>query len=194
LALPMEGRDEALALAEEDVALAEASGLPRPYGVSLRALGLLSRGRAGLEHLSESVRQLEQTSARLELARSLVAQGAALRRDGRRVESRTPLARGRDLAHQCGATRLVASAGQDLLAAGARPRRISRTGLPALTPSELRVAQLAGAGRSNRQIAQELFISIKTVETHLTRVYAKLNLTAADRRTRLSTAVESGLP
>lgn len=194
LALPMEGRDEALALAEEDVALAEASGLPRPYGVSLRALGLLSRGRAGLEHLSESVRQLEQTSARLELARSLVAQGAALRRDGRRVESRTPLARGRDLAHQCGATRLVASAGQELLAAGARPRRISRTGLPALTPSELRVAQLAGAGRSNRQIAQELFISIKTVETHLTRVYAKLNLTAADRRTRLSTAVESGLP
>jgi DNA-binding CsgD family transcriptional regulator len=67
-----------------------------------------------------------------------------------------------------------------LLACGARPRRLLRTGVDALTPSELRVAQLAAAGHSNREIAQALFVSRKTVETHLGGIYRKLGVNARE--------------
>ena len=95
--------------------------------------------------------------------------GAALRRANRRAEAREELAAGMELAHRCGADALAARAREELVACGARPRRLVRTGVDALTPSELRVAQLAAAGHSNREIAQALFVTRKTVETHLGR-------------------------
>jgi DNA-binding CsgD family transcriptional regulator len=64
------------------------------------------------------------------------------------------------------------------LATGARPRRLMRTGVDSLTPSERRVAQMAAAGQTNREIAQTLFVTPKTVEMHLSHVYRKLDLTA----------------
>jgi len=64
------------------------------------------------------------------------------------------------------------------VAAGGRPRRDATRGRAALTPSELRVAELAAAGRTNRQIAQTLFVTQRTVENHLTSAYAKLGITA----------------
>jgi DNA-binding CsgD family transcriptional regulator len=65
-----------------------------------------------------------------------------------------------------------------LRASGARPRRSQRSGVDALTASELRVARMAAAGASNRDIAQALFVSLRTVETHLTRAYDKLGVAA----------------
>ena len=83
-----------------------------------------------------------------------------------------------ELAHQCGAVPLVERARTELLAAGARPRRVIRSGLDALTPAELRVAQLAANGMSNVQIAQSLFVTRKTIETQIGSVLRKLDLSS----------------
>jgi DNA-binding CsgD family transcriptional regulator len=190
LALPATEREEALALVDEEVVLATDTGQPRLRGVALRAAGLVEGDEEGLTCLRESVALLKDTPARLEHARSLVELGAALRRRGRRAQAREPLAAGMEVAHRCGAERLVARAGEELRAAGARPRRIARTGVDALTVSERRAARLAAEGRSNSEIAQELFVSLKTVETHLSHVYRKLGLTGPSPRRLLAETLE----
>jgi len=87
-----------------------------------------------------------------------------------------PLRSGLRLARDCDATGLEESAYQELLAAGARPRRQQPSGAAALTPSERRIAAMAAQGLSNRQIAQGLFLSVKTVEMHLGHSYSKLSI------------------
>ncbi|MGH3615583.1 MAG: helix-turn-helix transcriptional regulator, partial [Pseudonocardia sp.] len=114
------------------------------------------------------------TPARLEHARALVDLGAALRRGNQRRAARDALARGQELAHRCAADALVERAREELIATGARPRRVALSGAEALTPSERRVAELAATGMSNRDVAQALFVSSKTVETHLGSAYRKL--------------------
>lgn len=191
LALGPAEHDEARELAREEAELAQATGLARPYGVALRAVGLLESGDPGLETLRQSVSVLGETDARLEHARSLVELGAALRRRNRRAEAREWLTAGMERAYRCGAQRLVARARQELHAAGARPRRITRSGVDALTASELRVARLAAGGATNPEIAQELYVTIKTVEAHLSSAYGKLGLSGQGARARLP-AVLSG--
>jgi DNA-binding CsgD family transcriptional regulator len=189
LTLSTDAHEEARALIDEELALADAAGLDGPIGIALRAAGTLNGGAAGLEQLRESVAVLESSHARLERARSLIALGAALRRANRRADAREPLTAGMELAHQCGATRLVTHADEELRATGARPRRPVRYGRDALTPSELRVARLVASERSNAEIAQELYISRKTVETHLSHVYAKLGLSGPSARRALGDAL-----
>jgi DNA-binding CsgD family transcriptional regulator len=106
--------------------------------------------------------------------------GAALRRAGRRVEAREPLVEALDLAARCAARPLATRAREELNAMGARPRRDWRVGVEALTPSELRVARLAADGRTNREIAQALYVTLKTVEGHLAQVYGKLEIGGRD--------------
>jgi DNA-binding CsgD family transcriptional regulator len=77
-----------------------------------------------------------------------------------------------------GATRLTETARLELQALGLRPRRTAVTGPDSLTPTERRVADLAASGLTNRQIAEALFVTVKTVETHLARVYTKLGITS----------------
>jgi DNA-binding CsgD family transcriptional regulator len=100
----------------------------------------------------------------------------AERRANHRTAAREPLEEGLALAHQCGARALQDRALAELLAAGARPRRPPASGRDSLTPSELRIAGLAGEGQTNRQIAQRLFITQKTVETHLSHAFRKLHI------------------
>ena len=138
--------------------------------------------------LRESVAALDGSPALLERARSLAELGAALRRAGERAAARDPLARALELAVRCGARPLAARARDELKAAGARPRRPWRTGVDALTPSELRVARLAAEGRSNREIAGELYVTLKAIEGHLARAYAKLGI---DGRGQLPRALGS---
>ena len=102
-----------------------------------------------------------------------------------RADSREPLQSGMELAYRCGAERLVARAHEELLATGARPRRIIRSGFDGLTASERRIVRLAAERRSNPEIAQALYISVKTVETHLSNAYSKLNLSGPGARHRL---------
>jgi DNA-binding CsgD family transcriptional regulator len=169
-------RDESVELAEEEVERARAFGAPRALGMALRGRALLERGAGQEVGLLEAVAVLERSDAKLELARALVDLGAAQRRTRQRAVSREQLGRGRELAERCRARALVERATTELLAAGARPRRIMRSGADALTASERRVAQMAAGGLTNRAIAQSLFVTVKTVETHLSRVYQKLDI------------------
>jgi DNA-binding CsgD family transcriptional regulator len=125
---------------------------------------------------------------RLEHARCLVDLGAALRRSGHRAAAREPLAAGMELAHRCAANALVARAHEELRAAGARPRSVVRSGVEALTASELRAARLAADGLTNREIAQHLFVTQKTIQTQLRAAYRKLDIAGrADLPTALTT-------
>jgi DNA-binding CsgD family transcriptional regulator len=179
LALALAGgdrHDEAVQLAREELRLAEQCDVDRARGQALRALGLLEGGRAGLEHLEAAVRALERSPARLELGWATYELGAALRRANRRRDARLPLDRALDLALVCGAELLAERAGEQLEALGARPRSVLLTGAESLTPSERRVCRLATEGLKNAQIAQALFVSLKTVETHLHSAYRKLDI------------------
>lgn len=169
-------RDEAIDLVESELAEARAIAQPRAVGVALRALGILLGSESGLAHLQEAVGVLAGSPARLEHARALVEFGAALRRGGSRAAAREPLREGLELAARCGATRLQDRARQELSASGAKPRRLYQTSRDALTPSELRVASLAAEGRTNREIAQLLFVTNKTIEAHLQHSYTKLGI------------------
>jgi DNA-binding CsgD family transcriptional regulator len=157
-------------------ALADQWGTPGAAGQVTRADALQQSGSIQIEGLSEAVALLEQSPARLELTRALIDLGAALRRAGHRGEARTPLRRGYELARQCGADRLAETARQELAASGVRIRRERLTGLESLTPSERRIADMAANGSSNAEIAQALFVTVKTVEMHLTRIYRKLEI------------------
>jgi DNA-binding CsgD family transcriptional regulator len=161
--------------------LSEAWGTPGPLGRALRALALVEGGERGLDRLRRSLAVLEGSRWKLEHAHTLVELGAATRRAGRRREAREPLHAGMELAHACGARPLLASAREELVATGARPRRVMRTGVDALTASERRVARMAAAGMSNRDIAQALFVTVRTVEVHLTHAYQKLDISTRDQ-------------
>ena len=169
-------RERARELAADELADVRAFRAPRALGVALRVVGLTTGGDDGIQLLDESVATLRHSPAVLERARSLLEWGAALRRAGRRRAAREPLLEALDLAARCGARPLVARAREELAAAGARPRREWRTGAEALTPGELRVVRLAAEGRTNREIAHELYVTLKTVEGHLSRAYTKLGI------------------
>ncbi|HEX5293426.1 MAG TPA: LuxR family transcriptional regulator, partial [Streptosporangiaceae bacterium] len=163
-------RDRARALAEAELADARVSGGRRALGIALRVAGLAAGGADGLERLTESAGILRESPALLERAKSIAELGAALRRAGHRAAARPLLAEALDLAVGCGARPLASHLHVELAAAGGRPRRERRHGLDALTPSELRVARLAADGQTNRQIAHGLYVTLKTVETHLAHV------------------------
>ena len=168
--------DAALALAREELELARRFGAARAIGIALRTLGVIGDE---LDHLNEAVDVLAASPARLEHARALADLGVALRHRRRIVEAREPLRQALDLAIRCGATPLAERARTELLIAGARPRRPQLSGVDALTTNERRVAALAAEGRSNREIAQALYVSHKTVEKHLTAAYRKLGVERA---------------
>jgi DNA-binding CsgD family transcriptional regulator len=126
---------------------------------------------------------LESSNCRLEHAHALLELGACLRRSNQRANAREPLRVALDVAHRCGATPLTARAERELLATGARPRRELLSGVDALTASELRVAELAARGLSNPEIAQRLFVTRKTIETHLGHVYLKLGIESREHLT-----------
>jgi DNA-binding CsgD family transcriptional regulator len=176
--LQLDRPDEAAALAREELEVARVWGAPRALGAALRAAGLVQGGKRGLALLQEAVEVLAASPAKLEHAKARTELGAALRRANQRIKAREQLRRAVELATICGAIPLAAQAESELLATGARPRRIALSGLESLTPSERRVAELAAGGPTNREIAQELFVTPKTVEVHLSSVYRKLGISS----------------
>ena len=180
LVLPEDSRLEARELVAEELRLAVSAGIPRSQAVALRASAVIEGGRRSIGLLEQSLRLLEHTDARLERARTLVELGAAMRRANERVAAREPLRNGLDLAHRCGAERLAARAAEELVISGARPRRPVVSGPDALTAGEARVARLAAEGRSNREIAQRLFVTTKTVENQLSSAYRKLRVSSRE--------------
>jgi len=176
--LQLGDQDEARRLAAEELELACTWGAPRALGAALRAAGLAEGGARGLGLLEEAVEVLTNSPAKLEHAKARTELGAALRRANRRSEARVQLRRAVELATICGARPLAARANTELRATGARPRRIALTGVESLTPSERRIARMAAEGPTNREIAQALFVTPKTVEIHLSSVYRKLGISS----------------
>ena len=169
---------EARRLAREELELARAWGAPRALGAALRAAGLIEDGEDGLALLEEAVQTVADSPAKLEHAKARTELGSALRRANRRSQAREHLRHAVELATICGATALADRAERELLATGARPRRVALSGVDSLTPSERRVAELAAEGPTNREIAQTLFVTQRTVEVHLTSIYRKLAISS----------------
>ncbi|HVF78358.1 MAG TPA: AAA family ATPase [Solirubrobacteraceae bacterium] len=173
--------DEARTLAARHLQLAREFGAAPQLGAALRSAAVVGGGPAGLEMLDEAVSVLEPSAARLEFARAVVERGALLRRCGERNAATDALRAGMDLANRCGATALVQTAAAELRLTGARPRRIATHGRESLTPGEHRVSDLAADGMSNKQIAQALFVTLRTVEMHLSNSYRKLGIASREQ-------------
>jgi DNA-binding CsgD family transcriptional regulator len=168
-------RDEALAAADRDVELHRRRGVATSEAIALTAHARVSseHARADLEAAVDAARR---SPSRLVLAQALADLGALLRREGQRTACREPLAEARDLARRVGARGLEERAHEELVVAGARPQRVALSGVDALTAAERRVAELAAQGQRNREIAETLFVTLKTVEVHLGRAYGKLGI------------------
>lgn len=176
-ALSLEDRDRAVALAAEALEVANGTEVLHARIRALRVLGVCLGGEAGVERLEQAVALGTDAPPRLETLRALVDLGAMLRRTNQRAAAREPLQRAADLARSGGAMVLQDRARTELAAAGARPRRDwLLSGPESLTPSERRIAELAASGQSNREIAQTLFVTPKTVEYHLRNSYRKLGV------------------
>jgi DNA-binding CsgD family transcriptional regulator len=173
--------DGAAERAAEDLKAARAWEAPGALAAALRVTALVGPTEERLNSLRRAEGVLSGSSARLERAKTLVELGAEMRRRRQPQAAREPLADALEIADRCGAAALARRAREELLAAGARPRRSRRWGVDALTPSELRVARLAAQGKRNREIAQTLFVTPKTVEVHLSRCYRKLDVSGREQ-------------
>lgn len=167
-------------IAQQGIAAARDRGLNDALGIFLHSAGLMGAGGRSIELLTEAAELLARSPWRWEHAETLVDLGAARRRSNQRTAARAPLSRGLELAEQLGAARLAERAREELIATGARPRRVVRTGVDSLTASERRVATAAAEGESISEIAQALFVTKKTVETHLYAAYRKLDVNSRD--------------
>jgi len=183
--------DEAVALAREDLESAQRWGAPGTVARALRVLGTLE-GEAGHDALEQAVRITARTPAKLQHTKALAALGAAMRRARHRADARKPLRQALALAEVLGADSLAGQVRSELRAAGARPRTTALRGVAALTPSERRVATLAAIGHTNREIAQQLFVTPKTVEMHLSRAYYKLEVGSRSELRAHAAELQSG--
>lgn len=168
--------ERAQELAATELERAERIGVTRVVIRDLRVLGVAVGGSAGIALLEKAVETAEHASPRLEGTLALVELGTALRRARRRGAAREPLRKALELSHRGGATVVTKRARMELIAAGARPRRMMLSGLDSLTPGERRVADLVAPEMTTRKIAETLFITPKTVEYHLRHIYQKLNV------------------
>ncbi|MCW2935492.1 MAG: transcriptional regulator, LuxR family, partial [Actinomycetia bacterium] len=171
-------------LAREQVDRARWSGTARALGLALRTQAAVSEGEYRIAALAEAAEVLAHSPSALQRAHVLVELGAARRRAGQRSAAVPPLREGLQLADRMGATPLLTTARHELRALGLRPRRSAVSGPGSLTPTERRVAELAASGLTNRQLAEALFVTVKTVETHLARAYQKLGTRSRAELTR----------
>ena len=188
-------RESALREAEREVVIRRRYGPRYRLAQALRRRASFEPARQAVGMLAEAVELAESTPRRAVTARVLASYGAALRRVDRILEARESLYRAVDLAGDMGMERLRERAHRELVLAGGRPRRTRTSGPRALTEAQQQVAHLASTGCTNRQIAEELFVTIKTVETHLGAVYRKLGISSRDELAGvLGTAPHDSLP
>jgi DNA-binding CsgD family transcriptional regulator len=169
-------RDEAQLLAQRGLERARKWGTAGWMGHATRCLGLVAGGDVAIARLREAVQLLEESPAGLEYMRALTDLGAALRRKGQRADAREPLRKAVELARRRGALAIARRAHEELAATGEKLGPLIAVGVESLTPSERRIAGLAAEGLTNREIAQTLFLSVKTVESHLRGAYRKLDV------------------
>jgi DNA-binding CsgD family transcriptional regulator len=181
--------DRALSLADEHLVAARRWGAPSAVAEGTMALGVVAGGRRGSELLEDAVELLRNEPRRLLYATALTELGTLLRRERRRADSRGPLREALQLARRCGGVAVARRAAEELEATGEKVPRYTPIGVDTLTPSERRVAEMASRGMMNREIAAALYVTIKTVESHLRAAYDKLGVPS---RQELGAAIERG--
>src|SRR6266566_1449428 len=147
-------------------------------GLEARSRALLSEGTDAEHRYAEAVETLGRTQLRPELARAHLLYGEGLRRELRRGDARHQLRAAYELFAVIGAEAFAERARRELLATGETVRKRQVGTYTELTPQEEHIARLARDGRTNPEIAAELFISARTVEWHLRKVFTKLGITS----------------
>jgi hypothetical protein len=166
---------EAMALAAESLSWAQGWNRPGVLGTAQRAAALVAPAEERAALMAEAVETLASSALRTEEGRARTDLGVALLRGGKRRDGRTELEKALEIVSETGDRPLAERIAEELEVAGAAPKRLA---FDEMTASERRVAELAAAGKTNREIAAELFVTPKTVENHLTRVYAKLGVSS----------------
>jgi DNA-binding CsgD family transcriptional regulator len=163
-----------------------ASGTDWAMGVLARSRALLSDGPAADSLYREAIERLRRSRVAVHLARTHLAYGEWLRRENRRLDAREQLRTAYEMLHRFGAKAFAERARRELLATGESVRQRAVEEREVLTAQEAQIARLAGDGMTNSQIGAELFISHRTVEWHLRKVFTKLDV---DSRNKLSGAL-----
>jgi DNA-binding CsgD family transcriptional regulator len=169
-------RERALELAAAELEAGRRWGTPGSVATGLSALGFATGGAEGLALMEEAAALVEQSTMTRQRALVPLTLGTALRRAGRRADAREPLRRALEVARRHGAAGIARAARDELLACGEKVRRHAPLGVESLTPSERRIAELAADGLTNRQIAQTLYLTVKTIESHLGAAFDKLGI------------------
>ncbi|MET8655146.1 helix-turn-helix transcriptional regulator [Nocardia aurea] len=171
-------RDAAVAALRQLEERAEASGTDWALGVLARSRALLSDGPAADLLYREAIERLGRSRIAVQLARTHLVYGEWLRRENRRVDAREQLRTAYDMLHRFGAEAFAERARRELVATGESVRQRADEPREVLSAQEAQIARLAGEGLTNSEIGAELFISPRTVEWHLRKVFAKLDVTS----------------
>jgi DNA-binding CsgD family transcriptional regulator len=193
-------REQAAAAADQLAGIAAASGSAWARGAAARSRALVASGPAADELYREAIELLGRTRMTTHLARARLSYGEWLRRENRRIEARDQLRPAFDALAAMGAQAFAERARRELAATGEKVRRRHEDPVSELTPQEEEIAQLARSGRTNPEIGAQLFIGARTVEWHLRKVFAKLDISSRreldealrrrDRRPAASTALD----
>jgi DNA-binding CsgD family transcriptional regulator len=182
--------DEAAAALDRLSERTRASGTEWALGIEARCRGLLSDDESLYQ---ESIERLARSRAAVELARSRLLYGEWLRRENRRTDARELLRAAHESFSHMGAGAFAERARRELLATGETARKRTVGTLDQLTPQEAQIARLARDGRTNPEIGAELFISPRTVEYHLHKVFSKLGISSR-KELRAATGLAMGTP
>jgi DNA-binding CsgD family transcriptional regulator len=163
---------------ERLAAAASAAQTDWAQGIHARSRALLSEGEDAETSYREAIERLSRTPLRPELARAHLLYGEWLRREGRRADVRAQLRTAHGMFAAIGMEAFAGRARRELAATGETARQRTVEARDALTPQEAQIAQLARAGMSNPEIAAQLFLSVRTVEWHLRKVFTKLEISS----------------
>jgi DNA-binding CsgD family transcriptional regulator len=182
------GKDDvANAALESLMQCTRAAGTELALGIEARSRALLSQPESAEPRYRDAIEHLGRTRLELELARAHLLYGEWLRRDRRRLDAREQLRRAQDMFTSMGAEAFSARAGRELLATGQTARKRTDQTRDELTAQEMQIARLARDGLSNMDIGARLFISPRTVEYHLHKVFTKLGITSREHLDRVLT-------
>jgi DNA-binding CsgD family transcriptional regulator len=154
----------------------QAGGTDFGLALEARCRALLSGGAAADELYREAIDRLGRTRLRPELARAHLLYGEWLRRQGRRVDARGQLRTAHDMLDAIGMEAFAERARRELIATGGKVRRRRAETRDRLTPQEKQIARLARDGRTSPEIGAQLFLSARTVEWHLGKIFTKLGI------------------